>query len=296
MTTLDPVTRLTRDIRNAAMTLSDREARFLVDTYYAMQRNRVRDGNQLAALDKSEEPHAVLSWLHEQNTVLEGQIARALDAYSGAHPVGKWMRSHKGVGPIIAAGLLAYIDITKAPTVGHIWSFAGLNPQAVWNKGEKRPWNANLKTLCWKLGQSFVYVSGDEDAFYARLYKQRKQDEWAKNLSGAFVKTCAETLDKKNFEPGTQTASFYLGLLSPSEIKKYLDAGKSIPPTLMETNIGDERPMLPPGRIQLRAQRYAVKIFLSSLHEVWRKHAGLDVPLPYPLAHMGHVHKIEIPA
>ena len=41
---LDPITRLTRDLRAAARTLSEDEARFLVDAYYAMQRDRIRAG------------------------------------------------------------------------------------------------------------------------------------------------------------------------------------------------------------------------------------------------------------
>jgi hypothetical protein len=44
--------------------------------------------------------------------------------------------------------LLARIDIVKAPTAGHIWRYAGLDPTVRWNKGEKRPWNAGLKVLC----------------------------------------------------------------------------------------------------------------------------------------------------
>ena len=38
--------RLTRDLKNAARTLSDAEARFLVDAYYMMQRDRIRASNQ----------------------------------------------------------------------------------------------------------------------------------------------------------------------------------------------------------------------------------------------------------
>ena len=38
----------------------------------------------------------------------------------------------RGIGPVIAAGLLANIDIKQAPTVGHIWRFAGLDPTNKW--------------------------------------------------------------------------------------------------------------------------------------------------------------------
>lgn len=185
------VQRLRKDLRKAAENLSAAEARFLVDHYYIMQRDRIRGAHQERALGEAAEPHLVLGWLSENSMVLEGQIKAALDRYSAAHPVGKWSRAVKGIGPVIAAGLLAHIDITKAPTVGHIWRFAGLDPTLKWNKGEKRPWNAALKTLCWKIGESFVKVSGHEDAFYGRLYLERKALEEQRNAAKAFAEQAA---------------------------------------------------------------------------------------------------------
>ena len=53
---------------------------------------------------------------------------------------------------------------------------------------------------------------------------------------------------------------------------------------------------LPPAHIQARSTRYAVKLFLSHLHEVWYKHEfGKNPPNPFALEHEGHVHKIEPP-
>ncbi len=237
----------------------------MVDAYYAMQENRIHAANQVRALTESGEPADVLAWLMEQNAALEKDVAKALDAYSGAHPVGKWMRSVKGIGPVIAAGLLAHIDITKAPTVGHIWSFAGLDPTKVWKKGEKRPWNARLKVLCWKIGESFVKVSGIEDAFYGKVYAERKAQEVAKSAAGEFADQAAASLAAKKF--GKDTDAF----------KAY------------------EKGELPNARLHLRAERYAVKLFLAHLHQVWREIEGLPVVAPYPIAILGHAHKIEPP-
>jgi len=63
---------------------------------------------------------------------MENQIKRSLDKFTDHHPVGKWMKSIHGIGPVIAAGMLAHIDIEKAPTAGHIWRYAGLDPTVVW--------------------------------------------------------------------------------------------------------------------------------------------------------------------
>jgi hypothetical protein len=96
---LESIQRLTRDLKSAAITLSDREARFLVDSYYAMQRDRIRAAHQNRTLSENAEPHDVLLWLQSQRDTLEKQIARALDAYSDGLVVGRWARCAPGSAP-----------------------------------------------------------------------------------------------------------------------------------------------------------------------------------------------------
>lgn len=263
-TDLEPVHRLTRDIAKSASLLSDDEARFLVDYYYICQEDRKRSTNQTRALSETQEPCAVVAWLAEQSTTLENQIKRALDVYTDAHPVGKWLKGVYGIGPVIAAGLLAHIDITKAPTVGHIWRYAGLDPTVKWEKGQKRPWNAGLKTLLWKLGQSFMKFSNQEECFYGHIYKERKAYEIARNERG---------------ENAALAAVLVLKVGKTTEAHKHLSLG-----------------LLPPGQIDARARRYAVKLLLSHLHGEWyRATYGTPPPLPYPIAIGGHAHYIAPP-
>lgn len=265
------IKRLTRDLKNAARTLSDAEARFLVDAYYAMQRDRIRAGHQVRTLaqpkgdEATPEPHDVMAWLAGERENLENQVRRALDAYSGAKTVGQWMRSIVGIGPVIAAGLLCHIDIKQAPTVGHIWRFAGLDPTQRWQKGTKRPWNGALKRLCWILGESFTKVSGHERDTYGQLYKARKAWEQAKNEAGDYADQAAASLAAKKFGDDT-------------EAKKHYDAGR-----------------LPPARIHLRAQRWAVKVFLAHLHHVWHEiELGTPPPRPYVLSEAAHLAHPEL--
>ena len=130
---LATVARLARkDIQAATADLTDDLARYLVDYYYISQDDRKRAHSQERALDESGEPAAVIRWLGAQAATLEDQIKRVLDAYTTQHIMGSWMRNIHGVGPVIAAGLLAHIDITRAPTVGHIWRYAGLDPTVTW--------------------------------------------------------------------------------------------------------------------------------------------------------------------
>jgi hypothetical protein len=212
------------------------------------------------------EPHTVIVWLGDQNETLENQIKRALNSYSDGHPVGLWMKSLYGIGPVIAAGLLAHIDIEQCPTVGHIWRYAGLDPTSKWEKSTKRPWNASLKTLCWKIGQSFMKFSNEEECVYGHVYRERKEYEVKRNDIGFNAERCAEILQSKKFDKKTDAYKAYI-------------IGK-----------------LPPAHVDAQARRYAVKLFLSHLHLVWYWNKyGKVSPKPYPMAHLGHVDFIDPP-
>jgi hypothetical protein len=264
----EPITKLNRDILAAEKmaTLTPSEVRYLVDAYYILQGNRIRAEGQIRSLNATGEPHEVIDWLFKQNETLEAQLKRPLKAYSESHPVGRWLLSIYGIGEVISAGLLAHIDITKAPTVGHIWRFAGLDPTLEWNKGEKRPFNADLKVLCWKAGQSFMKFAANEKCFYGHLYRERKALEVTRNEAGQFSDQAAAVMAKKKI--GKNTDAF-----------KAYSADK-----------------LPPAHIDARARRYAVKIFLAHLHEkLYEWHYNQPPPLPYPIAHLNHAHKIEVP-
>lgn len=258
--------KLSKDIRFAAKMMDKKEVRFLVDTYYMMQEARIRTANQVTAMTEDGEPSAVLRWLNEQNELMERQLKNALNQYAKHHPVGQWLLDITGIGPVLAAGLLAYIDIERAPTVGHIWSYAGLRPGQRRQRGQKLDYNPDLKVLCWKIGESFVKVSGRENAVYGKVYKQRREYEDRKNAAGDYADQAKKSLEESKYGEGTVARAAY------------------------------EKGMLPDARILLRAKRYAVKLFLAHLHEVWYIYEyGKEPPNPYPIEHLGHVHKIPAP-
>lgn len=261
---MESILRMGKDIRKAASEISDDEARYLVDMYYQMQNNRIRSSNQERSLKERSEPNLVISWLTDQNTTLENQIKGALDRYVKEHRLGAWLYSVKGIGPVLAAGLLAHIDITKTETAGGIWRYAGLDPTSEWKKGEKRPWNATLKTLCWKIGQSFMKLHNDEECFYGKIYEEKKAYYQKKSDAGDYKEIALERMAKV----GKSTEAY----------KHYKEF------------------RLPPGQIDARARRFAVKLFLAHLFDVmYKAEYGKEPPLPYPIAILGHAHHIKAP-
>ena len=132
---------------------------------------------------------------------------------------------------------------------------------------QKRPWNASLKVLCWKIGESFVKCSGREGDVYGHLYLERKAQEQARNAEGAYAAQAAAILASKRFRQETGAKAAY-------------QAGQ-----------------LPPGHLHARAKRWAVKLFLSHWHHVaYSEHYGRLPPKPYVLTEAGgHAHAITVP-
>jgi hypothetical protein len=261
---MEHVERLSKDLRRAAHTMSEKEIRFLVDAYYIIQEDRKRSANQVRAMMM--EPHSVLLWFADQNEILERQIKAALESYAEGKDICRRMMNNFGVGPVIAAGLSAHVTIRNCNTAGKLWAFAGLAPPDVqkWEKGKRRPWNAALKTLCWKIGQSFMKFHKNEACYYGHVYRARKDYEEERNNRGGNAARAAELLPK--FSKST-------------EAYKHLKEGR-----------------LPPGQIDARARRYAVKLFLSHLQQVWFKlETGEDPPKPFAISRLGHADYIPPP-
>lgn len=361
---LGPLAKLNRDLRMAAMELGEAEVGYLVATYYALQ--EVRKGMDLRtkALTAQARPGLVMDHIAGLGQSLENQIKTALDAFSSRQPAGIWARSICGIGPVIAAGLLAYcparsttflpglsmadIDdparmdawiqstkklkanghddeaedqpdddteadgLTKAlaalpklargekgsfakaiaaykathnvsfapadggvdlirtrETAGTIWSFAGLeggDNKRKWERGEKRPWHAGLKTLAWKIGESFVKVSGNDADVYGKVYVARKALETERNARGDYAAIAKSKLETTNVGKTT-------------DLHRHLSAGR-----------------LAPAHIHARAKRVAVKLFLSHWHEASYVATFHRLPpAPFAIARLGHAHFIPAP-
>ena len=247
-----------------AKSLGPKEARYLVDMFYSVQEQRKRASNQLHSMNN--QPSAVLQWFVDQWNKLEHQLAKALDEYSDSHPVAKDAKQNVlGIGPVISAGLLAHIDVKTAKTAGSIWRFAGLDPSIEWAKGEKRPYNARLKVLCWKIGESFVRLKNRPDCFYGALLEGRWKYEKEKNESKAHAHYAQQIA--KNFGKHTRAYSFY------------------------------KQGLLPPAHVAARAKRWVTKLFLSHWFEkMYEYEFNKQPPRPYVFDHVeGHIHYIPPP-
>lgn len=310
--------RLTKDLETAARQMTIHEARFLVDHYDIMQRNRIRASAQINSM--SEEPHCVIRHFQENSIVLEAQICKALGLFAKNHPVGKWIMSMHGMGPVMSSRILAYIDIAECPTAGHIFSYAGLDPQRKWYKNEKEASEIvdrivgddkevtyeHLVKIHNETGWSITHL----DKFsYASAWVRAKEGQPKKEKTkkekrsaaclkkaimvrphNAKLKNLCWNIGESFFKQRSKDGSYYGKILDARllyEIEKNEngeykeEAAKSLAKLKDKstpTYKANIEGKLPVGHILMRCKRYAVKRFLSHLHYVWYKHEFQEDP------------------
>jgi hypothetical protein len=249
-------------IPQAAILTGD-EIRLVVANYYAEQELRKRADMQMRHLGEKT-PSPILQETADLHSVWESYQQKVLGAYAAAHPVGHWMMEQVGIGPVIAAGFLAFFAAEEEipPTVGHWWSFAGLNPDQKWEKGQKRPFNRALKQIAYHCGQCIKRACNHPDSYYGPLYQQKRATLEARNETGGFAEKAAVFIVK---DPAVQ--------------KKIRASGK-----------------VPPFYLDRMASRWVAKLFISHVHALMYWAAkGSPPPKPFAIEHGGHGHMIKVP-
>lgn len=305
---------------NQARTAQKANEPNLVIQWYAQQ-NRTLEDQVKRALDGYTIGHKMGSWMREVKgigpvisagllahiNIEECPTAGHIWNFAGLNPKLVWPSTEKAAAWVKENGL----DVPKAAEA------FGRNPTRLYHaathdkdgkevkltaKGltfalSRRPYNASLKTLCWKIGQSFMKFSNHEDCYYGQVYKTRKMLEVSRNESGGNAELAAEAL--RRIGKDTEAHAWLTACYKPEAVRTLRDSGVVLTPgelTKIRGEPGSGVPMLPPGQIDARARRYAVKLFLSHMHDEWyRRHFGKEPPMPYPIAILGHAHYIAPP-
>lgn len=156
-----------------------------------IQKARIQFGNRVDALERGvdngfpqqmavAEKWAMRFQLLEEE--LDKDIADAVKHYA----IYDYVSSLKGIGPILAAKLIAMIDIEQSPNISSLWRYAGYavidgeRERPV--KGEKLHYNKRLKTTCYLIGSSFLKCGSPYREVYdsARVYYEANRPDWTK--------------------------------------------------------------------------------------------------------------------
>lgn len=265
--------------------LSYGEARHLMDIFIQTQKRRV--ALQLYANAKGPTP-AILDMI-ERLQALEKAAVRYANKVLKGDPTYEWLRSVKGVGPTLAALVMAYVHPSKFPSPAAMWSYLGLTPTKGRDTGD---WNYDRrgKTVAYKLAISQIMVEGD----YRPWYERRKAFEWEKNLRGENAEVARKRANE--YDKSTEAYLWASGALDPVKVRKFLSSPQPFTPGRLEAlraEPGKGVPMIPPAHVEARARRWLAKLMLDHLWQVHYYYTTGQVWVPYAIAHKGHVDRID---
>lgn len=333
-TDLDGLASVSKETKKSMVKVNDKQIRIIIDTYDQTQLHRMALANQVRAVSQGyddgieeldENTIPAITWLLEDIKNRENQCKKLIETYAKSVEICQWLMAIKGIGPVFAAKLVSYIDMSRCNHANQFLSYAGLNDNNnPWLGKEKAteivneayehfgmkssepanedvfqyvgersgrtlrsvkeafkrhkekdtrnssdktilikylsmpPYNAELKKLCFLIGESFVKVS-NRGSLYGELYKERKAWETSMNEKLHYKEQAEQMLKEFNYNKDTDTY-------------KCLIEGK-----------------LSPAHINQRAKRWAVKIFLTHFFEAcWIYTHGTKPPVIYPIAFLDH--------
>lgn len=250
----------------------------LVDATLAIEKVRVRTQIRQSHLTldgrKDEETDNLMVKLLDLEGYVDGRIAKILTT----HPAYPWFSQVKGIGKENIGKVVGMVrvapekgyrineeteetqeyDMPFADSISALWKFSGYAP--VEGHAEKRikgggtlHYNAQLRTMCWRLGSSLLRAKGK---FYE--YYNEQKERYVAKYEAAGVKIV----------PSTQ--------LPKVDGKKQETDG-----------------FISEGHVHNQALRKMIKLFLACLWLTWRENANLPVSNPYPIDILGHSHFID---
>lgn len=156
-----------------------------------IQKARIQFGNRLAAIERgADEPSkgqiGVVTRYYEALSNLEQKISDDIEAIVTRYPIYEELAAIKGIGPQLAAKMLAHIDIEQADTISALWRFAGYGVIDGKSErpvpGQKLAYCKRLKAVMYLVATSFLRCNSP----YRKIYDQAKaryteqRPEWTK--------------------------------------------------------------------------------------------------------------------
>lgn len=261
--------------------------------------------------------HKMLTWIYSQQQAIETEMKKAMGVYAEQHPVGRWAMHHNlGFGPIFATKLLAWLDITKAPTVGHFYSFSGMNPSRDFLGAERARKAVQDGTgtiedimlkICAEFGQNTETIrrlaTTDRDGNPIELTKESLEKALARRPYHAGAKTLchliAETFMKQG--PDAYWRKRFVQIKDEARQRNETGGFSKLAADKLRQNPKHKQAniyasgKIPDGHLNNWVLRKLVKQFLIAWHRAcYHCHYGVEVPKPYPIAIQGHGHLMPI--
>lgn len=178
----------------------------------------------------------------------------------------KFLSKVKGISGVLSANLIKEFGYCEnAPHISSLWKYCGMhvdNGEApVRKRGEKLEFNARLRTMVWKISDSFVK---QRTPFYREIYDKEKarQVKMLEDWQGKLTKEQKVKLKK---------------ITKRKEKREFVNQfNPRAPVSLMNAD--------------LRARRKMIKIFLAHYWQATRELTGQETNVPYAGGKLNHRH------
>jgi len=150
-----------------------------IDEREQLLKLRIKISNQLLAFARrtdSEYSKEVLEKMFEEATALEAASRKKLEKFAIEYreydTLMNACMSIRGVGPLTAAYLIVYVDLTKAPNCSSVWKYVGYHA-ASWQRYQKTVaggGNKKLRTALYRTACAMIKLGSP----YAEVYYARK--------------------------------------------------------------------------------------------------------------------------
>jgi hypothetical protein len=222
---------------------------------------RLRSGSTPSAL-------AALGDTYRRQWNEERDLLRVLAARIARHPAWPWLERVRGVGPSLAARLLARLDVERAPTPSSFWSYCGLATVAA------------QVYRCGACGYELSLPAGRHVRAAHRMPRSGEPCPGALAPAGDGLRRVAQPRPTRGESaPYDREAKKLCYLIGVSFVRQG-DSYKRYY-TEQRARLEATKPDWIPRRRHLTALRMTEKLFLAHLWLVWRERLGLPVTAPY---------------
>ena len=290
----------TRRVRSSGLTM--RDLRWIADAYEQAQRVRLETGERLRAILQGRDhregapatadaaatldairtgdtdgPVPILGRTYRRHAEAERDLRRAMLTALADHPAWPWMSRVKGIGPTLAARLLARLDVAKAPSPSSFWSYCGLaTVPGIEYRCDACGLSSSFPTRYRVRGPHNDPRSGQRCP--GQLVAIRGPEE---GVRVAQPKPAAG--ERASYDQLAKKICYLIGvsfLRSGSAYERFYRRERA--------KLARERPGWSDGRVHFASLRKMEKLFLAHLWAVWREGVGLPATTPYAHAVLRH--------
>lgn len=170
----------------------DDSVRALVDLRdRTLQKSRIAFGNRVDAITRgadvtSEEAQKIIAKWGDLFDTLEAEADKDIKKLVKHEPIIQELVELKGIGFLLAAKMVAMIDIHRAETVSALWRYSGYGvTDGARDKptpGQKLCYNSRLKTTLYLVAGSFLKANSPYRRVYddSRAFYEANRPDWTK--------------------------------------------------------------------------------------------------------------------